>query len=97
MNDNDWAYMKSLKNGEIVEPIMEVPEDNAFCCTCGFSWPAQINMEMVSIDAIKRERRERGTAVLLQEEYKKQQDIEKQKDARHGKIVNSFRKFIGKL
>lgn len=96
-NDNQYTIMQSLKNGEIVEVTPEIPEANAFCMECGFSWPQYIRERYVTVDYIKNQKKARGTAFLLDEEYKKMYEEESAKDKKYGKATNTVRKFIGKL
>lgn len=96
-NDNEWTIIQSLKNGEIVELTPEIPEGNAFCTECGFSWPEYIREKYVSLGYIENERKARGTAFLLAAEYDKLNEEEKMKAKKHGPAVNTVRKFIGKL
>lgn len=89
--ENGWVTMESLRNGEIVKEVYEIPNDNCFCEECGFEWPYPVTMKMMSLNQIKKEKLARQTGQSLDEQYSKQdKDFQKKK-------FKLLRKFIGRV
>lgn len=96
-NDNEFTKLSSLKNGEIIELTKQVPEQNAFCTECGFSWSQYICERYVPLEYIENQKRARGTVYLLDELCRQMEEEEKEKSKKYGHLGNTTRKFFGKL
>lgn len=96
-NDNEWMLLQSLKNGEIVEFTSSVPEGNAFCTRCGFSWPEYIRARYVSMEYINNQKSERGTVAILDAERNRINEETISREKNGNKIMSGMRKFMGKI
>ena len=77
--DQEYVMQESLKNGEIVLLKIEVPEKNAFCTDCGYTWKADISLLRISSDEMEAERMRRGTDKLLTNYMKEHGGLEKKR------------------
>ena len=98
--ETDWMITESLKNGELVRPVPEILEDNAFCLTCGYTWPCKISLKMLSINDIKKEKGKRMTTEIYKQKI--EQDNERELNAkvsRRGlkKAAHHIKRYIGKI
>ncbi len=90
---SEWQVNESLRNGEIVEIVSVVPEENCFCCACGHEWEEDIRMRLFTLEEIEQEKAFRGTNIALNERMKR---IKEERMNDKG-AFRGFRRFIGKI
>lgn len=96
--NNGWIEKESLKNGEIVHMMEEIPEDvNAFCLNCDAMWQADIKTKFLNHREIEDEKRNRGTAALYSIYMEKMLDDKTALQKSRGPIVNLIANFIGHI
>lgn len=89
-DDKAWLVDDSLRRGEIVNPVVEMSENNCFCVECGHTWKGSIKVESYSLAQIEEEKKKRHTAVFLAD------NIQEKKENRKKGLSGLFINFIGK-
>ena len=59
--DPTFTLREALKNGELVLSAKEIPYDNAFCLSCGFTWHQQVKLRFLSLSEIEDQKRMRDS------------------------------------
>lgn len=60
--DPSFNEREGLKNGELLIAVKEVPNENAFCLDCGFSWHQVLKAKFLSLAEIEEQKQLRKTA-----------------------------------
>lgn len=89
--DTQFAIKESLRHGELVSPVSEIPEKNLFCVECGHTWSGPVPMRFISHAEMMEEREARNTDAILQQEL----DEEKEDDKSRSRGL--FSSYVGKL
>lgn len=89
-DDKKWLVNDSLKRGEIINPVVEMTENNCFCVECGYAWNENINVENYSLAQIEEEKKKRHTATFLAD------NLQYIKEHRKKGLSGLFINFIGK-
>ncbi len=64
--DTDWVVKESLKHGEIVGALPELPEkENCFCLECNHAWYYPVYASLRTRAFVEEEKKERKTPFLL--------------------------------
>ena len=79
-NDIEWVIDNSLKHGELVRPMPEIPPyADAFCAECDYEWFADIHHTWVTNAELKLQKTERHTNEILAARYAAERQKEKEK------------------
>ena len=94
--DTEMEYMNesSLKNGEIIAFMPEIPRNNFFCVECGFEWRGICETSMFTLDEIRAEKDARHTDEMLVNE---QEELAEDKRNKQNKPLYHLGRFIGKI
>lgn len=92
--DAKWIMNESLKNGELAAPAPQIdPRHNVFCMECDHTWEAEVNLKMLSLDKIYKEKVRRGTIDILAEKTREKLEAPKEKKSLFEGINNIFKNF----
>lgn len=89
--EDEWVFHEALRHGELVVSVEDIPEENAFCNECGFTWPEYVTGKWITYKKVIKEKEKRHTTELLQAEYERMKEEKKL----HKK--NILARFIGKI
>lgn len=92
--DTQWAIDESLKNGEIVSAVPEIPYKNAFCLNCNYEWEEEARLKLLSLKEINEERIARCTNELYKAIHPPKESAE---ETEKKKNKNMISKFIGHI
>ena len=94
--DTEMEYMNesSLKNGEIIAFLPEVPKNNFFCVECGFEWGGICEASMLSLEEIREEKDARHTDEMF---VNAREETTESKRERQNKPFYHLGRFIGKI
>ena len=93
----DWVINDSLKHGELVKPLPELPiYKNSFCVECGHEWNASIRLIFPTNKQIMLEKEERRTIDILASRYDELRREERVSKKRGG-ILGIIPRYIGKI
>lgn len=67
ITNTEWMINEALRNGELIEPLPEVPFQNCFCADCELIWHQDIEMRMITLEEMKKQKELRGTNFILKE------------------------------
>ncbi len=93
--ENEWAMKEALRNGELVKPVEEIPDDyDSICFECDHMFYGPVELKIVPMSRIRKEKQLRGTNEILgciNDYYK-----ENAKEPKRG-LAKAVGKFIGKI
>lgn len=93
-NDIEYVITESLKHGELVKPLPEIPKNkNAFCLRCGHEWNADIEFRLISINEMREEKAARFTNDILA--AKMEEENEKEGKKKRIPIFSTIKGFVG--
>lgn len=96
--DNNWIKKESLKNGEYVEFLPELPDEyNAFCYDCEALLQADIPLLMLPGSLIKEQKKIRETELEYAAQCNVMKEIKAEKEKKRGFLTNSVCNFIGHI
>lgn len=91
--DTDWQINESLRHGELIKALNEVPKRNCFCVNCGYEWIGDAKLQFLSQQEINKEKKKRLTIEILNKRIEEQRNA-----ARHDhSLFKPLKKFIGKI
>ncbi len=65
--ENEWAVKEALKNGELVKPVMHLPDDrDCICYICNISFDGPSKLKFISLRERNEERQRRNTDTILE-------------------------------
>lgn len=91
-----WIINESLRHGELVHPLPEIPFNNLFCADCGNEWNGNVKLKLYSKNKIAQEKKARGTEEILMHNYAVIREKEKEYQSKH-RILGKIKKIIGPI
>lgn len=98
VTEHDWMLKETLKNGELIKALPVLPEyETAFCVNCEYTWRAQVELKLLTINEINEERMARMTDVIYYDLFTTEEEKERNAKLKKNFIVNHVTKFVGKI
>ena len=92
-NDVEWQIDESLRHGELVQALDELPEQNCFCAECGCEWIGDVKLRFISKAELQEEKKQRHTIEIMTERIAQEREDRKNDHT----MFKSIRRYIGKL
>lgn len=91
--DTEWQINESLRHGELIQALNEVPLRNCFCVNCGYEWNEDAKLQFLSQEKINEEKKKRLTVDILNKRIAEQREALK----RDHSLFKPIKRFIGKI
>lgn len=96
--NNDWTFKESIKRGEIVKFMPQIPDDyNCVCLDCDAGFYANVQLMMLTGEQIAEQKMLRGTPEMFSEFDAQQKKEKKERDDKRGPIASTIFNSIGHL
>lgn len=91
--DTEWQINESLRHGELIKALNEVPIRNCFCINCGYEWNYDAKAIFISQNELNEEKKKRHTIDILNKCIEEQ----KSEERKNHSLFKPIKKFIGKI
>lgn len=91
--DTEWQINESLRHGELIKAVNEVPLRNCFCVNCKYEWSDDVKLQFLSQEKINEEKKKRLTVEILNRRIAEQREAYKHDHS----LLKPIKRFIGKI